>query len=214
MIDLPLHLDVYLATLMQLYGVWIYVIVFIVIFCETGLVVTPFLPGDSLLFILGTFAATGNLDLYLILGLATVAAILGDSINYHIGKMIGPKIFHSESAKILNKKHLTATQEFYKRYGSKTIVIARFMPIIRTFAPFVAGIGRMKYQEFFLWNVVGAIAWVFSFVIAGYFFGNIPLVKENLSLFILGIIFLSVLPAGIEYLRNRKKSHTIQQSNH
>lgn len=214
MIDLLLHLDVHLAALMQLYGVWIYLIVFVVIFCETGLVITPFLPGDSLLFILGTLAAIDSLDLHLILAISTVAAILGDSVNYQIGKMVGPKIFHSPHAKILNKKYLVMTQEFYERHGPKTIVMARFMPIVRTFAPFVAGIGSMRYREFLLWNIVGAIAWVFFFIIAGYFFGNIPFVKEHLSLFILGIIFISVLPAVFEYLRNRRKNHTIQPKNH
>lgn len=214
MIDLLLHLDVHLTTLMQLYGVWIYVIVFVVIFCETGLVIAPFLPGDSLLFILGTLAAIGSLDPQLILAIATIAAILGDSTNYQIGKLVGPKIFHSSNAKILNKKYLVMTQEFYERHGPKTIVIARFMPIIRTFAPFIAGIGRMRYREFFLWNIVGAIVWVFFFIGAGYFFGNIPFVKEHLSFFILGIIGISVLPAVFEYLRNRKKNHTIQPQNH
>ncbi len=206
MIDFILHFDDQLIWLIQNYGVWIYAMVFVVIFCETGLVIAPFLPGDSLLFLLGAFAATGHLDLPLILAIIAVAGILGDTTNYHIGKVIGPRIFRSENSRLFNKKYIQQTQEFYDTYGAKTLVIARFLPIIRTFAPFVAGIGSMNYQKFLFWNVAGALLWTFTFVIAGYIFGNIPFIKDNLTLLVLGIIAVSVVPALISYLRSSRKN--------
>ncbi len=205
MIDFILHFDDQLIWLIQNYGVWVYAMVFIVIFCETGLVIAPFLPGDSLLFLLGAFAATGHLDLSLILAIITVAGILGDSTNYHIGKVMGPRIFRSENSRLFNKNYIHKTQEFYEKYGAKTLVIARFLPIIRTFAPFVAGVGSMNYRKFLFWNVTGALLWTFSFVIAGYIFGNIPFIKDNLTLLVLGIIAVSIIPALIGYLRNSRK---------
>lgn len=204
LIQLFLHLDTSLASIVQQYGLWTYMIVFMMIFCETGLVITPFLPGDSLLFVLGTFSAVGILDLPLVMAIVIIAGILGDTTNYHIGKIIGPKIFHSDTSRFLNKKHLIQTQKFYETYGSKAIVIARFMPIVRTFAPFVAGVGRMKYGTFFLWNIAGAILWAISFILGGYFFGNIPFVQKNLTFMVLIIIGASLIPPCIEYLRKRK----------
>lgn len=206
MIELFLHLDTQLLSLIATYGVWIYVMVFVVIFCETGLVITPFLPGDSLLFLLGALAAQGLVDIKIILASTFVAAILGDTINYHIGKMVGAKVFASDTSRIFKKKYLTKTQEFYETYGNKTIIIARFMPIVRTFAPFVAGIGRMPYRNFMTYNVIGAALWVILFTVAGFLFGNIPFIKDNLTILVLSIIFLSIVPAVIEYLRERSKN--------
>jgi membrane-associated protein len=203
-IDIVLHLDRYLKDLIPEYGGWIYLILFLIIFCETGLVVTPFLPGDSLLFAIGALAGAGALNLYAILALLTVAAILGDTVNYWIGYHLGPKVFKSES-RFLNRKHLEKTHNFYERYGGKTIVIARFVPIVRTFAPFVAGIGRMSYFKFMSFNVFGGLLWVFSMTLAGFIFGGLEVVKKNFSIVILGIIFISILPAIIEYLRERKR---------
>jgi membrane-associated protein len=205
-IDWVLHLDTHLDTLIQGYGVWTYLILFIVIFCETGLVATPFLPGDSLLFAVGTFAARGSLDLTTILLLLSIAAVLGDTVNYWIGYALGPKVFHTESTRFLNKKHLERTHEFYERHGGKTIIIARFVPIIRTFAPFVAGIGRMTYGHFIAYNVFGGIGWVGILTLGGYFFGNIPVVQRNFSIVIMAIIVISILPGVIEYLRQRRLS--------
>lgn len=204
LIQLFLHLDTSLASIVQQYGVWTYMIIFIIIFCETGLVVTPFLPGDSLLFVLGAFAAARVLDLPLVISVVIAAGVLGDMTNYHVGKIIGPKIFRSDTNRFLNKKHLIKTQEFYETYGSKAVVIARFTPIIRTFAPFVAGMGTMKYATFFLWNILGAFLWAMSLTLAGYFFGNIPFVQKNLTLMILFIIGISLLPPLIEYVRKKR----------
>jgi len=203
-IDLFLHLDSHLNELILQYGAVTYIILFLVIFAETGLVITPFLPGDSLLFAAGTFAALGSFDVVVLSILLTVAAILGDTVNYWIGHYIGPKIFHKET-KFIKKEYLVRTHNFYEKYGGKTIIFARFIPIIRTFAPFVAGIGAMTYSKFILYNVVGGIVWVALFVFSGYFFGNIPLVKNNFSLVIIVIIIISVLPGVIEFLRHRKK---------
>lgn len=203
-VDIILHLDKHLGEIVQQYGPWIYAILFLIIFCETGLVVTPFLPGDSLLFAIGALAATGSLNLALILLLLTVAAVLGDTVNYWAGNLIGPKVFKTNS-RFLNRKHLEKTHEFYERYGGKTIIIARFVPIVRTFAPFVAGVGKMSYAKFMSFNIFGGILWVGLMTIAGYFFGNLPFVKKNFSLVILMIIFLSILPGIIEYLRERKR---------
>jgi membrane-associated protein len=197
------HLDVHLADWARDMGGWLYLVLFLIIFCETGLVVTPFLPGDSLLFAVGALCAIDGSPLMLgvIVPLLLVAAVLGDAVNYSVGRHIGPRVFTSETSLLLNKKHLLRTQSFYERYGGKTIIIARFIPIIRTFAPFVAGIGHMRYPRFFAFNVVGAILWVGLFAPAGYVFGNLEAVKKNFHIVILAIIALSVLPAVIELAR-------------
>jgi len=202
-LDIVLHVDRYLNTIIQFFGVWSYVVLFVIIFCETGLVVTPFLPGDSLLFAAGAVAALGAFDpLWLIVTLSA-AAILGDTVNYWAGYFIGPKIFHKENVRFLNKRHLDRTHGFYERHGGKTIIIARFMPIIRTFAPFVAGIGKMSYWRFVSFNVVGGIAWPALFILLGYYFGNMPVVKEYFSLVIVAIVIISVIPIIIEFVRMR-----------
>lgn len=206
LIDLVLHLDKHLVELVNQYQSWTYAILFLIIFCETGLVVTPFLPGDSLLFAVGAIASKGELNVFLVVVLLSIAAIIGDTVNYWTGKIIGPKVFTSESSRWLNRKHLERTHEFYEKYGGKTIIIARFMPIIRTFAPFVAGIGKMSYGKFLLYNIIGGILWIGLFTYAGFFFGEIPIVKRNFTLVIIGIIFVSVLPAVIEYWRARRET--------
>ena len=205
-VDVVLHLDKYLAGIIQAYGVWTYLLLFVIVFCETGLVVTPFLPGDSLLFAVGTFAAVGALDLWLTIGLLLVAAVAGDALNYSIGARVGPAVFRRDDVRFLNRKHLDRTHEFYERYGPITIVIARFVPIVRTFAPFVAGMGRMTYARFALYNVTGAVLWITGLVLAGYAFGNIPIVRRNFSLVVLVIIALSILPAVIEGWRQHRKA--------
>lgn len=208
LIDLFLNLDKHLHELILQYGTLTYLILFLVIFAETGFVVTPFLPGDSLLFAVGTFAALGAFNITLIIILLSIAAILGDTVNYWIGNRIGPKIFQKET-KFVKKEHLQRTHNFYEKHGGKTIIIARFIPIIRTFAPFVAGIGTMTYSKFIIYNVIGGILWVVLFVLGGYYFGNIPIVKNNFSLTITAIIFISILPGLIEYLRhNRNKKRS------
>ncbi len=206
LIEILLHLDKHLDLVIRNYGFWTYGIFFLIVFLETGFVVTPFLPGDSLLFAAGTFAALGSLDAYWLVILLSIAAIAGDTMNYWIGYMVGPKVFSKEKSRFLNKEHLYRTHQFYERYGGKTIIFARFIPIIRTFAPFVAGIGSMTYGRFITYNIAGGIAWVVIFVLGGYFFGNIPFVKQNFSLVIAAIIFLSILPGIIEILRHRKDS--------
>ena len=205
-IDIVLHLDRHLQALVAQYGPWIYLILFLIIFCETGLVVTPFLPGDSLLFVAGAVAAAGGMDVHLLVLLLIIAAILGDTVNYWFGNYLGPKVFHDRDSRWLNRKHLERTHAFYERHGGKTIVIARFVPIIRTYAPFVAGIGAMSYARFLAYNVGGAVLWVASLAYAGYFFGNIPIIRNNLMLVIIGIIILSIMPGVIEYLRQRPRS--------
>lgn len=207
MIDLFLHLDVHLAELAQQMGPWLYVILFLVIFCETGLVVTPILPGDSLLFAAGALAAVEGtgLNVHILVLLLIVAGILGDAVNYSIGKFFGPRVFKSESGIFLNKKHLDKTAEFYQRHGPFTIVIARFAPIVRTFAPFVAGIGKMGYGKFAFYNVMGAVAWVTSFTYGGYAFGNLPAVKRNFHVVILAIVVLSLMPMVFEWIRSRRQ---------
>jgi membrane-associated protein len=204
LIDILLHLDRHLSEVIRHYGIWTYLILFLIVFCETGLVVTPFLPGDSLLFAVGTFAALEALDLWLVLALLAAAAIGGDSVNYTIGARVGPRVFRQEGVRFLNRKHLERTHEFYERYGAKTIVIARFVPVVRTFAPFVAGIGRMTYRRFLFYNVAGALLWVVGLVMGGYLFGNIPVVRRNFSLVVFAIIGLSILPALIEVWRQRR----------
>ena len=207
LIDLFLHLDKHLSMIIRQFGVVTYVILFIVIFCETGLVVTPMLPGDSLLFVVGAFAARGDLDLTLVYVLLCIAAVAGNTANYHIGRFVGPKVFEKDR-RYLKREYLDRTHAFYEKYGGKTIVIARFLPIIRTFAPFVAGIGRMNYRRFALYNLAGCVAWITSFILSGYFFGNIPIVKKNLTIVIIAIIILSLLPSVIEFLRHRRASRT------
>jgi membrane-associated protein len=205
-IDILLHLDTYLDLMIKTMGPWSYVILFLIVFCETGLVVTPVLPGDSLLFAVGTFAALGSFDLTLLIAILTIAAIAGDTVNYWMGNYLGPKLFHGEGSRFLNKKHIERTHQFYEKYGGKTIIIARFIPIIRTFAPFVAGIGSMDYRKFFAYNVIGGIVWVVSLTLAGYFFGTIPVIKGNFSLVVIAIIIVSILPGVVEFLRQRKKN--------
>ena len=205
LIDFILHMDVHLSEIIQSYGVWTYFILFLIIFCETGLVVTPFLPGDSLLFAAGAFAAKGDLNVAMLFLLLSVAAVLGDTVNYWAGKIVGPRIFHKERVRFLNREYLDRTHRFYERYGGKTIIIARFIPIIRTFAPFVAGIGSMTYARFISYNIVGGVIWIAAFAFAGYYFGNIAIVKKNFTLVIFAIIIISVLPAVVEFLRQYKQ---------
>jgi len=204
-VDILLHLDRYLGVFLHDYGTWIYLLLFLVVFAETGLVVTPFLPGDSLLFVTGALAATGGLDVGTLCALLIVAAILGDTVNYWVGDWFGLRLFNDPNARFLRREYLDRTHRFYERHGGKTIVIARFVPIIRTFAPFVAGVGEMRYRKFLMYNVLGALLWVLSFVFAGYYFGNLPFVKKNLTLVILVIIILSIMPGVIEYLRHRRE---------
>ncbi|MGW8257054.1 MAG: DedA family protein [Thermoguttaceae bacterium] len=201
-VDLLLHLNKHLAQVLNYCGHWTYLILFVVIFCETGLVVTPFLPGDSLLFAAGAFAALGSLDPHLLFVLLAAAAIAGDTVNYWLGHYIGPKAF-SGNIRFLKKEHLDRTHRFYEKYGGKTIVLARFVPIIRTFAPFVAGIGAMNYARFIVYNIVGGVAWVALFVYGGYWFGNLEYVKSHFHWVILAIIVISVMPMAVEYLRAR-----------
>ncbi|MDD8027227.1 MAG: DedA family protein [Acidobacteriota bacterium] len=205
LIDFVLHLDTHLSAIIQSAGIWTYLILFVVIFIETGVVVMPFLPGDSLIFAAGTFAARGDFKLLPLFGLLAAAAILGDTANYWIGKIIGPKVFRQENSCIFKKAYLDRTRNFYEKYGAETIIIARFVPIVRTFAPFVAGIGRMSYGRFLSYNIVGGVGWVALFTFGGYFFGNISFIKNNFSLVIIAIIFISLLPALLEILKHRKK---------
>ena len=202
-IDIILHLDVYLDMLVNNYGAWIYAILFLVIFCETGLVVMPFLPGDSLLFIAGAVAAGGGMDPVLLAGLLMLAAILGDSTNYIIGRTAGEKLFSNPNSKIFRRDYLQKTHDFYDRHGGKTVTLARFLPILRTFAPFVAGVGKMPYPRFFMFSLLGTVLWVGGLVTLGYFFGNVPFIKKNLSLLVIGIILLSLLPMIISVVRSR-----------
>ncbi|MDD5650376.1 MAG: DedA family protein [Candidatus Nanoarchaeia archaeon] len=201
-IDIILHIDKYLSIIISQYGFLTYFLLFFIIFIETGLVFTPFLPGDSLLFAAGTFAAIGSLNIILLLVIFCIAAVLGDTINYSIGKYFGKKLF---SSNIINKKYYEETKDFYKKYGTKTIVIARFIPIVRTFAPFIAGIGNMNYVKFLSYNIIGGICWVSLFTLLGYFFGGIQFVKDNFSLVIIAIIILSFIPIIIEYIKHRRK---------
>lgn len=203
-INFILHIDQHLIDITAAYGVWTYAVLALIVFAETGLVVTPFLPGDSLLFAAGAICALGTMNVWVMIALLIVAAILGDGVNYTIGNRLGPKIFSSSTSKLLNREHLNRTHAFYERHGGKTIILARFMPIIRTFAPFVAGIGSMRYRDFAVYNVVGAIVWVASFSLLGYYFGNLDVVRKNFTLVIGAIIVLSVLPALWEVVRARK----------
>ncbi|QAZ68907.1 DedA family protein [Solidesulfovibrio carbinolicus] len=203
-IDVMLHVDKYLNAIAADYGMWTYAILFAIVFCETGFVVTPFLPGDSLLFAAGALSAGGVLDPHVIVGLLITAAFIGDNVNYWIGRRVGPAVFEHDNIRFFKKEHLLKAHAFYEKHGGKTIILARFVPIIRTFAPFVAGIARMTYPTFQAYNIVGAVIWVVLFVYSGYFFGNLPFIKRNFSAVILAIIVISVLPGVIEYLRHKK----------
>jgi membrane-associated protein len=206
LIQIILHLDQHLLQWIGMFGPWFYVLMFLVIFAETGLVVTPFLPGDSLLFALGALASLEDgLNVWILLISLTIAGIIGDTVNYHIGKYLGPKVFERES-RFFKKAYLIQTQAFYARWGTFTIVAARFAPIARTFAPFVAGIGSMEYKRFISYNIIGAIAWVFIFILAGYFFGNLPMVKRNFHIVIFAVIFLSILPMVIPWVKSKLKA--------
>lgn len=200
-VDILLHVDKYLDLIIKTFGVWSYVILFIIVFCETGLVVTPFLPGDSLLFAAGALAAIGSFDVSLLVILFASAAIVGDNVNYWIGHFVGPKVFHKENVRFLNKKYLDRTHEFYERHGGTTVIIARFIPIIRTFMPFVAGLGRMKYPRFLAYDIVGGILWPSLFVLAGFYFGNLAIVKKYFSLVVIAIILISVMPILYHVIR-------------
>ena len=210
LIDLFLNLDAHLGTAIEMLGPWIYVLLFVIIFLETGVVVTPFLPGDSLLFAVGTFAGLGLLDIRLAMLVMCTAAILGDAVNYHIGAFIGPRAFR-ENRRWLNREHLERTHAFYERHGGKAVVLGRFIPIVRTFVPFVAGIGAMTYRKFFFYNVLGAILWTGIFLFLGYAFGNVPVVKENFHYAVVGIIVISVLPIAYEMLKSRKQADKKEQ---
>ncbi len=202
LLHIVLHLNLYLGQVAEAYGSWIYLLLFLIIFCETGLVVTPFLPGDALLFTIGTLTAlNGPLNLWIILLLLTAAGILGHAVNYWIGNKIGQKLFSNPQSRIFNRKHLEQTHAFYERHGAKTIMLSRFIPLIRTFAPFVAGMGSMSYRKFFAYNVIGAFIWVFGIVLLGHFFGNIPYVQKNFSLVILAIVVVSMIPPAVEIFR-------------
>jgi membrane-associated protein len=206
LIDFVLHIDQHLQVLCANYGLWVYAILFVIVFCETGLVVTPILPGDSLLFAVGSMAAIGALDVTWVILILIAAAILGDTVNYSVGHYVGPRVFHEEQSRFLNKEYLLRTHAFYEKHGGKTIIIARFLPIIRTFAPFVAGIGRMSYGKFLSYNIIGGIGWVALFSFGGYFFGNIAFVRRHFSLVIIAIILISLIPAVVEVLRHRREN--------
>ena len=210
--EIVLHLDKHLFDLCTQYGAWVYAILFVIIFCETGLVVTPFLPGDSLLFAVGSLAAIQALDLTSSILLLVAAAVLGDTVNYWIGNYVGPKVFHQEQSRFLNKEYLVRTHQFFEKHGGKTIIIARFLPIIRTFAPFVAGIGSMTYRRFLSFNVVGGALWVLLFVPAGYFFGSVPIVKNNFSLVIIALILIPGIPSLVEVIRIQLKKRRTRGS--
>ncbi len=204
--DYAVHLDRHLAAFVAQYGTWVYALLFLIVFCETGLVVTPFLPGDSLLFVVGTLAAAGGMDIGLVMTVLVSAALSGDNVNYWIGRWAGPRVFHYRDSRWLNPEYLARAHAFYERHGGKTIVIARFVPIVRTYVPFVAGVGTMPYLRFLAFSVLGALVWVLSLCLAGYFFGNLPVVKNNLTLIIVAIVLLSVSPGLVAWLRQRRVS--------
>lgn len=206
LIDFILHIDVHLAQIFADYGIWVYAILFLILFCETGLVVTPFLPGDSLLFVAGALSAlpTNDINVHLMIVLMLIAAILGDAVNYTIGRVFGESLFKNPDSKIFRKSYLDKTHQFYDKHGGKTIILARFVPIVRTFAPFVAGMGHMSYRRFAAYNVIGAFLWVLLFTYAGYIFGDLKIVQDNLKLLIVAIIIISILPGVIEVLRHRR----------
>ena len=204
-INLVLHLDQFLGTIIQQFGIWTYLILFLIIFAETGLVVAPFFPGDSLIFVSGALAASNLLNVGLLFVVLALAAIIGDTVNYWIGNFIGPRIFRQKNARFFKKEYLERTHDFYERHGGKTIVLARFIPVIRTFAPFVAGIGKMRYRKFLAYNVIGGIAWVSLFLLAGFYFGTLQVVKDNLSIVIIAIILISLIPAVTELIHQKRK---------
>ena len=211
-IDIILHLDKHLAILVQQYGTWVYAILFAIIFSETGFVVTPFLPGDSLLFVAGALAALGGMDIGVLVAVLIVAAALGNMLNYQIGRLLGPKVFHWENSRFFNKTALQKTHAFYEKHGGKTLVMSRFLPLFRTFAPFVAGIGAMNYGRFMLFNLIGAVSWVVLLTLVGYFFGNLPWVQKNLSLVIVGIIVVSLIPAVIGWWQHRNEQKALRDA--
>jgi membrane-associated protein len=213
-IDFFLHLDKHLANIVNQFGIATYGILFAVIFAETGLVVTPFLPGDSLLFAVGALSATGILNIWTVYFSLIIAAILGDTVNYWIGHHMGPRVFREKNSRFLKREYLDKTEKFYEKHGGKTIILARFLPIIRTFAPFVAGVGKMHYGRFFLYNVVGGVVWVTVFVWAGFLFGGIKIVRENFELVVFGIIGFSVLPILLEYVKHKKEARSMKKENH
>jgi membrane-associated protein len=202
--DLVVHLDSHLAAFVSQHGTWVYALLFVIVFCETGLVVTPFLPGDSLLFVTGALAAAGGMDIVVVMSVLVGAALCGDNVNYWIGRWAGPRVFHYRESRWFNPKHLERTHAFYEKHGGKTIIMARFIPIVRTYVPFVAGVGSMPYLRFLAFSVVGALAWVLSLCLLGYFFGNLAVVKNNLTLVILGIVLLSISPGIVAWLRHRR----------
>ena len=204
LVNFILHIGDHLQELVKNYGNWIYAILFAIVFCETGLVVLPFLPGDSMLFAAGTIAAVGDMNIFVLIGLLIVAAILGDFVNFEIGKHFGQKLFSNPNSKIFKQSYLQKTHDYYERYGGRTIIIARFIPIVRTFAPFVGGMGNMNYAQFARYNIVGAVLWVVSFTTLGYFFGQLPFVKEHFSWIMIAIIVFSVVPMVVEIIRHRK----------
>jgi membrane-associated protein len=204
LLNFILHVDEYLANGIGFFGPWMYAVLFAIVFAETGLVVAPFLPGDSLMFAVGVLSAGGLMNIWIVYPALLAASILGDTVNYWIGQFIGPKVFSRENSKIFKKEYLEKTREFYEKHGGKTIILARFMPIVRTFAPFVAGVGKMHYGTFFLYNVAGGFVWVSSLMFAGYFFGGLPFVKKNFEYVVLGIVIASILPMIIEYIRHRR----------
>jgi membrane-associated protein len=211
-LEILLHIDVYLQFVISEYSTMTYVLLFLIIFIETGIVIMPFLPGDSLLFAVGALAATGILDIWIVFVVFFVAAVLGDTANYHIGKFAGPKVFKKEDSVLFHKKHLRRAEQFYEKYGGKTIILARFIPIVRTFAPFVAGVGTMTYKKFISYNVIGAAMWCGIFTFAGYLFGNIPFVKENFGIVIIAIIVISLLPLGkgvADHYRSKKTAEKL-----
>jgi len=201
--DIVLHLDTHLLALVQDYGVWVYAILFLIIFSETGLVVAPFLPGDSLLFVIGALCGMGSLQLEVAMPLLILAAFMGDNTNYWIGRLLGLRLLERAGSRLIKHEHLEKTHAFYERHGGKTVIFARFLPIIRTFAPFVAGIGTMNYRHYVMYSIIGGVAWIGSLTLAGYFFGNIPVIKNNLTLMILVIVFISFVPAMIQFVRHR-----------
>ena len=208
-IDIILHLDAHLLALTQQYGVWMYAILFLIIYSETGLVIAPFLPGDSLLFVAGALCGMGALQLEWLAPLLVLAAFSGDNTNYWVGRLVGKRLLNRASAKLIKREHLAKTHAFYEKHGGKTVMLARFLPIIRTFAPFVAGVGMMRYQLFVMFSALGSVVWIGSLTMAGYLFGNIPVVKNNLTLIIIGIIVISLLPAMREFIRHRKSNHSV-----
>lgn len=205
-IDIVLHLDAHLLALVQEYGMWIYAILFAIIFAETGLVIAPFLPGDSLLFVIGALCGMGSLELQIAMPLLIVAAFMGDNTNYWVGRLLGLRLLNHASQKLIKHEHLEKTHAFYDKHGGKTVIFARFLPIIRTFAPFVAGIGTMNYRLYVTYSIIGGVSWIGSLILAGYFFGNIPVIKDNLTLMILVIIFVSFIPAILEFIKHRRQT--------